>query len=164
MVLFCLPVLIFVSGCDLADDVADMMFSSQNSAEELEYSAGKNVQNYEYSHKVLVTISDHNDDTLNLNDGFGNYNDYGLKNHSILSGYFDKVAWYDYKLFICMDDKYYCFDINSYSVPDTATTPTDSSGEVLYDEITPEYELKEYSEKDMEKLYPEYNSFDWYGH
>lgn len=41
------------------------------------------------------------------------------------------------------------FDINAYEVP-----------QEKYAE--PEYELKEYSEKEMKELYRNYESFNWY--
>ncbi len=70
----------------------------------------------------------------------------------ILSGEFEEVAWNDYKVFCLMEDTYYMFDIKSYEVP---TDPAKK-----YDE--PEYELKEYSAKEMKTLYPSYKSFNWY--
>lgn len=68
---------------------------------------------------------------------------------SILRGDFEKAAWNDYKLFIKMEGTYYMFDINAYEVP-----------QEKYAE--PEYELKEYSEKEMIELYRNYESFNWY--
>lgn len=127
--------IISLSGCSL-EKIANSVFTSTDSSEELKYSAGKNVQNYEYSEKVLITISDNYDDTLQVKDSNGSYN------NTLLSGYFDKVAWNDYKLFILTNDKYYCFDINSKI----------------------KYDLKEYTEKELKSLYPEYNEYEWYGH
>ena len=164
LTIICILFSVALTGCDFEEDILGSMVTSQDSREELKYSAGKNVQNYEYSEKVLVTISDHNDDKIQLNDGFGNYENYGLENNSILSGHFDKVAWNDYKLFVCMDEKYYCFDIKNYEVPNKATAPTDKDGEVCYNQIKPTYDLKQYSEKEMKELYPTYEEFEWYGH
>ena len=66
-----------------------------------------------------------------------------------MCGDFEKAAWNDYKLFIKMEGTYYMFDLNAYEVP-----------QEIYAE--PEYELKEYSEKEMKELYRNYESFNWY--
>ena len=63
-----------------------------------------------------------------------------------------------------MDEKYYCFDIKNYEVPNKATAPTDKNGDVGYNHIKPTYDLKQYSEKEMKDLYPNYKDFEWYGH
>ena len=116
---------------------------------------GRNAISYEYQDKVDVTIrySDR-DDSLsvrtNADEEYWYYD--SIK---ILSGTFEKVGWYDDNLFILMDKKYYSLDIDEYEVP-----PLDEDGETQY----PEYELKEYSESQFKILYPDYESFDWYGH
>lgn len=137
---------------------------TKNNNEELIYRAGKNVQNYEYSNKVLVTISDHYSDAVSLNNGFDDYSTEKENNFCILTGRFDEVAWYNYKLFINIKGVYYCLDIKDYEVPNTATVPTDNYGDIDYTNMKPKYKMDKYSEKDMMKLYPDYKNYNWYGH
>lgn len=74
---------------------------------------------------------------------------------TILYGHFEKVGWYDDVLFILMEETYYAIDIDEYEVP-----PLDEDGNTS----TPTYDLKEYSISEFTELYPNYESFDWYGH
>ena len=111
---------------------------------------------YTYQDKVNVTISY----SANFNDRLklrtsSEGESWGSDSIVVLSGTFEKVGWYDDNLFILMDKKYYSLDIDEYEVP-----PLDEDGETQY----PEYELKEYSESQFKILYPDYESFDWYGH
>ena len=69
--------------------------------------------------------------------------------YEILSGYFSKFCWNDFKVFILMDDTYYVYDIKSYTFP-----PIDDDG---YDT----FELLEYTEEEFNKAYPKNSSFDW---
>lgn len=160
MILVCVT----FSSCQVTDSIAKTLFTSKNNAEELVYSSGKNVQNYEYSKKVLVTISDHYSDKLSLNDGTDYYSTDKDDNFCILTGHFDKVAWNNYKLFINMKDKYYCFDIKSYNVPKTTTSPSNFDDYYVDNNLKPEYELKKFTADDMKKLYPDYQDYEWYGH
>lgn len=116
---------------------------------------GRNAISYIYQDKVKVTINyNDRDDSLRLRTRLGEeYWDYD--NIRVLSGTFERVGWYDDNLFILMDEKYYSFDIDGYEVP-----PLDEDGEPQ----NPDYELKEYSKSEFKKLYPDYESFDWYGH
>lgn len=113
---------------------------------------------YEYQEKVAIQIrcSSEKTDSLSLrisetSDGWMS----GFDSYSILNGKFEKVGWYDDNLFILMDEIYYSFDIDKYEVPNL-----DDEG--YYQE--PVYELIEYSKTEFIKAYPDYNSFDWYGH
>lgn len=71
---------------------------------------------------------------------------------TILGGEFEKASYFKEKLFILMDGKYYVFDLNSYNL--------DPNDEIYY----PKYDLQEYDKDAFVKLYPQYESFDWYGH
>ena len=46
-----------------------------------------------------------------------------------------------------MDDLFYTLDLNEYEVPKTNEEP--------------EYEIKDYTIFEMDKLYPEFRDFDW---
>ena len=113
--------------------------------QELIIYTGIGCHTYEYSEKVSVCI-DTSYDVLQVRTGLEE--DYW---NTILEGEFEKVTWYDYKIFVLMDDIYYMIDINTYEV-----------AEDMY--ADPEYELKEYSESEFKELYPDWESFDWYGH
>lgn len=136
---------VFLSGC--------MPYSPDYYPEEdLTVYYMRNAIYYEYQKKVAVQIrySSERNDSLVLrvsetSDGWMS----GEGSYSILDGKFEKVGWYDDNLFILMEDTYYMFDINAYEVP-------------ADDNTEPVYELKEYSEEEMEKLYPDYESFNWY--
>lgn len=116
---------------------------------------GRNAISYIYQDKVKVTINyNDRDDWLRLRTRMGEEYWY-YDSITILSGTFERVGWYDDNLFILMNEKYYSFDIDEYEVP-----PLDEDGEPQ----NPDYELKEYSESEFKKLYPDYESYDWYGH
>ncbi len=62
----------------------------------------------------------------------------------ILSGKFEKVDWYDDKLFILLDDIYYMLNINGFEI---GMEPN-------------EIELVKYTEKDLKNFYPQYEDFE----
>lgn len=118
----------------------------------------RNVTHYEYQKKVAISIRySSSADSLDLRiDGDDDsWLSTNFSYESILTGKFEKVGWYDDNLFILMDEVYYSFDIDKYEVPHL-----DEEGN--YQE--PVYELAEYSETEFVTAYPNYNSFDWYGH
>lgn len=170
IVFTCIICCIGFVGCSVED-----LFAEEYPEEELFYKAGQDAEVYEYYGKVLVHISHSQDfpDRLQIKEING---DYGSGNTSrpsgsvlidaILKGHFDKVAWDDYKLFIYMKEKetYYCFDINSYHIPEKATAPTNKKGKIRYGKVNYEYDLKEYTVDEFKELYPNYEKFDWYGH
>ena len=140
-----ISVLLIFNFCGCSS-LFDMLTTKEVPEEELEIIWGRDGDTYIYSDKIefmsnssidktdLFFIKDYNDDACW---------------REILSGDFEKAAWNDYKLFIKMEGTYYMFDINAYEVP-----------QEKYAE--PEYELKEYSEKEMKELYRNYESFNWY--
>lgn len=146
--IFALIVVVILTSCDY-NSIVHSFTRKENTEEELEIIWGIDGNTYNYSDKISVFIDSGSDSTDCLYLKF--YPSEGCW-REILSGEFEKAAWNDYKFFLLMDDTYYLFDINSYEVP---TDPAKK-----YDE--PEYELKEYSEDEMKKLYPNYESFNWY--
>ena len=147
-----MPLILLLSGCNL--------FSPKEYPEkELIVYTSRDSMGYIYSDKVLVKMSysDAYEDVLALRlyaDGIP-WHGSELASYYPLTGEFEKVAWVDYNLFILCDGTYYSFDIKSYEIP-----PLDEDG----DPMDPEYELKEYSESEFKELYPDWESFDWYGH
>ncbi len=131
-------------GCS---SLFDMLTTKEVPEEELEIIWGRDGDTYIYSDKIELFMSNSSIDKTDLF-FIKDYNDDAYW-REILSGDFEKAAWNDYKLFIKMEGTYYMFDINAYEVP-----------QEKYAE--PEYELKEYSEKEMIELYPNYESFNWY--
>ena len=119
----------------------------------------RNAIYYEYQKKVAIQIRYSSNKTDSLSLRIDGDDDSWLSTNfnykSILTGAFEKVGWYDDNLFILMDDIYYSFDIDKYEVPEL--DDEDNSQE-------PVYELKEYSKTEFVEAYPDYNSFDWYGH
>lgn len=118
----------------------------------------RNVTHYEYQKKVAISIrysssADSLDLRIDGDDDSWLSTNFNYK--SILTGKFEKVGWYDDNLFILMDEVYYSFDVDKYEVPHL-----DEEGN--YQE--PVYELAEYSKTEFVTAYPNYNSFDWYGH
>lgn len=143
-VLFISVLLVFnFCGCS---SLFDMLTTKEVPEEELEIIWGRDGDTYIYSDKIELFMSSslYTKDVLYLK----YYTDDACW-REILSGDFEKAACNDYKLFIKMEGTYYMFDINEYEVP-----------QEKYAE--PEYELKEYSEKEMKELYPNYESFNWY--
>ena len=138
-------VIFSLCGCTA---ILDSMTRYEKPEEQLEYIWGIDGDTYIYSDKVEVFLGapGENEDSLFIKC----YPDDYISNE-ILQGSFTKVAWNDYKLFILMDDTYYMFDINAYEIP-------------ADDNTEPVYELKEYSEEEFAKAYPDSASFDWYGH
>ncbi len=136
-------VIFSLCGCNA---ILDSMTRYEKPEEELEYRWSRDGHRYIYSEKVKVFLGapGENEDSLFIKCYTDDY-----FSSEILQGSFTKVAWNDYKLFILMDDTYYMFDINAYELPEDENTE-------------PVYELKEYSEEEMEKLYPDYESFNWY--
>ncbi len=131
------------------------------SSEELKYRVTVDAELYTYSEKATVIISRSSgayNDRLKLKTIFydGEETEY-----EALSGKFKEVAWNDYMLYIHMGDVYYSFDIKNYNVPDEVNknTKTDEKGVVI-----PEYNLKKYLESDFKKQFPDYKSYEWYGH
>ncbi len=143
------------SGCGvLLDKFLTGLSESRVESENLKIFSAKDYTSYEYSDKVVVILSDNdNNDSLSL--ATTEDDDWWYKKKEVLSGRFDKVSWNDYILFINMEEKYYTFDINEYEIPSL-------DGESSATDI--DYELKEYSETEFITAYPNYNSFDWYGH
>ena len=125
----------------------DMLTTKEVPEEELEIIWGRDGDTYIYSDKIELFMSNSSIDKTDLF-FIKDYNDDACW-REILSGDFEKATWNDYKLFIKMEGTYYMFDINAYEVP-----------QEKYAE--PEYELKEYSEKEMKELYRNYESFNWY--
>ena len=119
----------------------------------------RNAIYYEYQKKVAIQIRYSSNKTDSLSLRIDGDDDSWLSTNfnykSILTGAFEKVGWYDDNLFILMDEVYYSFDIDKYEVP----KPDDEDN---YQK--PVYELKEYSKTEFVEAYPDYNSFNWYGH
>ena len=133
--------IISTSGCST---ILNSLTSEVVPDEELVICEGRSGDSYAYSEKVKVII-DSSGDVLQLKfDAEDTYS------YTILSGYFERFAWHDYKIFILMDEKYYVFDINDYQFPE--------------DDEEPEYELKEYSESEFIDMYPQYKTFKWIKH
>ncbi len=143
VVLITVTVIFSLCGCTA---ILDSMTRRENPEEQMEYIWGIDGDTYIYSDKVEVYLGapGENEDSLYIKC----YPDDYLSGE-ILQGSFKKAAWNDYKIFILMEDTYYMFDINAYEVP-------------ADDNTEPVYELKEYSEEEMKKLYPDYESFNWY--
>lgn len=119
----------------------------------------RNAIYYEYQKKVAIQIRYSSNKTDSLSLRIDGDDDSWLSTNfnykSILTGTFEKIGWYDDNLFILMDDIYYSFDIDKYEVP--KLDDEGNSQELVY-------ELKEYSKTEFVTVYPDYNSFDWYGH
>ena len=141
-----ISVLLVFSFCGCSS-LFDMLTTKEVPEEELEIIWGRDGYTYIYSDKIELFMSNSSIDKTDLF-FIKDYNDDACW-REILSGDFEKAAWNDYKLFIKMEGTYYMFDINAYEVP-----------QEKYAE--PEYELKEYSEKEMKELYRNYESFNWY--
>lgn len=122
--------------------------------EELKVSYVRNRISYEYSEKVVVMIN-HSDEKDDLKLATTANDDWWYSTYSILSGEFEKVTWVDYNLIVLCEGTYYTFDIKNYEI-----TPLNDNGKL--DETA--YELNEYSESEFKELFPEWESFDWYGH
>ncbi len=149
-----ITIVVCFSGCDLLSTSIKGIRESEVPEEDLKIFSAIDYTSYEYSKKVVVLLcNSDNCDSLNL--ATENGDNWWSSTKEILSGTFEKVGWYDNNLFILMDKKYYSLDINGYEVP-----PLNEDGETQY----PECELKEYSESQFKILYPDYESFDWYGH
>ena len=143
-----ISVLLVFSFCGCSS-LFDMLTTKEVPEEELEIIWGRDGDTYIYSDKIELFMSNSSIDKTDLF-FIKDYNDDACW-REILSGDFEKAAWNDYKLFIKMEGTYYMFDINAYEVP-----------QEKYAE--PVYELKEYSKTEFVEAYPDYNSFDWYGH
>ena len=138
ILLLIIATILCTSGCST---ILNSLTSEVVPEEDLVIYPGRSSASYVYSDKVCV-VMDTSGDLLQVNlDAEGTYS------YTILSGYFKKFAWHDYKIFILMDDKYYVFDINDYQFPE--------------DDEEPEYELKEYSESEFIDMYPQYKTFKW---
>lgn len=137
IVLLLITVIITLTGC------METLLTKEIPEEDLVIHTGRGCHTYTYSEKVMVCI-DTLDDSLAIRTGI--VDDYWF---TILEGEFQKVAWYDYNIFVFKDNIYHVFDINTYEIP-----------EAMYAE--PIYVLKEYTESEMIELYPNYKSFDWY--
>lgn len=131
-------------GCNI---LIDSLTTKKEPQEQLVVIWGRDGDTYIYSNKIELFMSESSiDKTDHL---FIKYYTDDACWREILSGDFERVAWNDYKVFILMSGTYYMFDINAYKVPNETY-------------VEPEYELKEYSEKEMKELYPNYESFNWY--
>lgn len=121
--------------------------------ENLKITYGRELIAHEYSKHVYVIIRYDQDgeyaDTLNIKcnstKGWGN-------SQVILNSYFDKVAYYEGQILIYTNNLYYMFDIDRY------VSGTDTEKPYTCEE------LHEYTKEEFIKLYPEHESFDWYGH
>lgn len=140
-------VVITFSGCGVFTIAREIQIADKNASQDLVISQSIDSKGYTYSEKVRVNMSPESDyrDTLEVIKGHGEYTSWEV----ILEDDFEKVAWYDYKLFILVDRTYYMFDIKTYEPPE-------------YSHDEPVYELKEYNIFHMKELYPDYESFDWY--
>lgn len=141
-----ISVLLIFNFCGCSS-LFDMLTTKEVPEEELEIIWGRDGDTYIYSDKIELFMSNSSIDKTDLF-FIKDYNDDACW-REILNGDFEKATWNDYKLFIKMEGTYYMFDINAYEVP-----------QEKYAE--PEYELKEYSEKEMKELYRNYESFNWY--
>ena len=115
---------------------------------------------YEYQEKIAVVLrySDKGDVlTLRTDETSESWMSMYGESYEILSGEFEKVGWYDDNLFILMDGTYYSIDIDEYEIAPIIKDEDDNL-------LSPEYELKEYSEGEFKELYPAWEYFDWYGH
>ena len=162
MAFMILVVIVMFSGCSMLV-VDNMLYNISHEyvpEEELAITRGNDCNSYKYQDKVVVEIkySDRND-LLGLRTDGSNDDWSAISSfyHTILEGDFEKVAWYDDNLFILMEGTYYSIDIDEYEI---APLIEDEDGNVL----SPEYELKEYTETEFKQLYPDHESFDWYGH
>ena len=141
ILLLIIATILCTSGCST---ILNSLTSEVVPEEDLVIYPGRSSASYVYSDKVCV-VMDTSGDLLQVKlDAEGTYS------YTILSGYFKKFAWHDYKIFILMDEKYYVFDINDYQFPE--------------DGEEPEYELKEYSESEFIDMYPQYKTFKWIKH
>ena len=141
ILLLIIATILCTSGCST---ILNSLTSEVVPEEDLVIYPGRSSASYVYSDKVCV-VMDTSGDLLQVKlDAEGTYS------YTILSGYFKKFAWHDYKIFILMDEKYYVFDINDYQFPE--------------DDEEPEYELKEYSESEFIDMYPQYKTFKWIKH
>lgn len=127
---------------------------SYNAEKDLKVHGAIDAYMNEYQEKVCVEMTTHYGDSLSIRTAeyTDNWfvNNYGNESMEIiLSGDFYREAWHDDKIFIYKDDLFYVFDINEYEVPKA--------------DEEPQYELKEYTIFEMEKLYPEFRDFDWGG-
>ncbi len=142
----CLLIAIILTLALISSGCLDSLFGPTYYPEEdLTVYAGQSVIRYEYSEKVAVNIDYNGNDDLEIN-GF-----------TELESRFEKVAYNEGKLFIITkdiltDEKYYMFDIEDYI----------ENYNINHDYI--DYELNEYSFEEFNKLYPDYENFDWYGH
>lgn len=129
-------------------------FPSYYAEEDLKVHSGIDAYMTEYQEKVCVRMTTNYGDSLSIRTAeytdnwfVNNFNNESTE--TILSGDFYRAAWYDDKIFIYMDDLFYMFDINKYEVPKA--------------DEKPEYEIVEYTVNEMDKLYPDFKEFDWYG-
>ena len=126
-------------------------FPSYYAEEDLKIHDSIDSSMYEYQEKVCVEMTTNYGDSLSIRTAeyTDNWfvNNYGNESMEIiLSGDFYREAWHDDKIFIYKDDLFYVFDINEYEVPKA--------------DEEPQYELKEYTIFEMEKLYAEFRDFD----
>lgn len=147
LLLFCFT----VSGCSFYG-------KDEYSEQDLIVHGVRNATYYEYQHKVAVSIRySSSKDSLDLRTGGDDESWLGTSftYKSVLTGDFEKVGWYNDNLFILIDEVYYSLDIDEYEIPQL-----DENG----NREPPDYELKEYNESEFTSSYPNYKSFDWYGH
>lgn len=140
-------IILTFSGCGVVTMIPSIESNRKNVAEERVVIGGIDGSAYVYSDKVRVYKSskERYKSSLEIIKGSGEYTSWEV----ILEDDFEKVAWYDYKLFILVDRTYYMFDIKAYEPPE-------------YSHDEPMYELKEYNIFHMKEFYPDYESFDWY--
>lgn len=149
MILFGLIVIITtlcLSGC-YGYDYADP-------SEELVVFDGRNFSLYQYSGKAVIQLRYNKDkqDTLGLATTDYRTDEYWVHSAvTVLSGKFEDIGWHDFTLIISMDDLYYTFDINSYSISE-ANESTNMQEDFI----------QEWSKEEFALAYPDYETYDWW--
>lgn len=154
-----------ISSFTACSYLIDSLLEEYYPEEELLVTSGRNCADYIYSDKVHIRLlyneKDH-DDSLSLK--IVDDEDWIYNTYEALVSDFTEVAWKDYMLFIRVEDIYYTFDIKSYGLPNQDDLPKNKKGEILYDEIVPEYDLREYNKHEFIKKYPDYKDYEWYSY
>lgn len=134
---------LFFSGCNLFG-------TKYNSDEELYYTIGRDSAVYQYSDKVKLYDSYDNLDKLLLRENTDSYDgDFFDDEYIALSGDIEQATWVDYELIFLMDNMFYVFDIEEYTIP-----PCDENGNETF-------ELIQYSAEEFKTHYPDYLTFEW---
>ncbi len=149
LILVCafLTVMIILSGC--------AVISAYIPEEDLVISRSQDAVDYLYSNKVLLHLSNHYDDMLELM-----VDDHPAE--TVLEDSFIKTAHHDSFLYIKTNEAYYVFDIESYTPPEEPTVMyTTSNGATVVENTELHYILKKYSFSEFSEIYPKQQSFDW---